>query len=73
MSKKSVDEALGSSTVRHFDELPGSALVDVKVVAAVRGISIPTAWRHVRKGILPAPQKNGGCTRWLVRDLRAAA
>ena len=73
MSRKAIDDAGVNPTLRHFDELPGSALVDIKVVAAVRGISIPTAWRHVRKGLLPSPQKNGGCTRWLVRDLRAAA
>jgi predicted DNA-binding transcriptional regulator AlpA len=72
MSQKVIDDSGLDPKVRYFDELPESALVDIKVVAAVRGISIPTAWRHVRKGILPAPQKNGGCTRWLVRDLRVA-
>lgn len=61
-----------SPTIRHFESLPDSALVDVKIVAALRGISVPTAWRHVRKGLLPQPQRTGTCcTRWLVRDLRA--
>ena len=71
--KNHIENAGISPVVRHFDDMPGNALVDVKVVAAVRGMSIPTVWRHVRKGLLPQPQKNGGCTRWLVRDLRTAA
>lgn len=60
-----------SAVLQNFDSLPDSALVDVKTVAALRGISVPTVWRHVRKGLIPQPQRAGTCcTRWLVGDLR---
>lgn len=58
--------------VLNFDRLPDSARVDVRVVAAIRGISTVTVWRRAKQGLLPAPQKDGGATRWLVGDLRRA-
>ncbi len=55
-----------------FDELPDSAKVPVQVVAAVEGISAVSVWRRSKSGLLPAPEKTGGTTRWLVGELRAA-
>jgi predicted DNA-binding transcriptional regulator AlpA len=56
-----------------FDALPASAKVSVKVVAAREGVSPVTVWRRAKAGLLPAPVKVGGTTRWLVGELRAAA
>ncbi|AMM13351.1 hypothetical protein AX768_03720 [Burkholderia sp. PAMC 28687] len=61
-----------SPTVKHYDDLADSQRVDVKVVAAILGVSIPTVWRHAKKGLLPKPHKQGSCTRWIVRELREA-
>lgn len=48
----------------------------VETVAAIRGSSVPTAWRHAKIGILPAPKKIGASTRWdsleLAESLRNA-
>jgi len=56
-----------------FDKLPASAKVPVQVVAAREGVSAVTVWRRVKSGVLPAPVKVGGTTRWIVGELRAAA
>jgi predicted DNA-binding transcriptional regulator AlpA len=56
-----------------FDKLPDSAKVPVQVVAAREGVSPVTVWRRVKAGLLPAPVKVGGTTRWIVGELRAAA
>jgi hypothetical protein len=56
-----------------FDKLPDSAKVPVQVVAAREGVSEVTIWRRARAGLLPAPVKVGGTTRWIVGQLRAAA
>jgi predicted DNA-binding transcriptional regulator AlpA len=65
---KSVDQAL-----QNFDDLPDSASVDVKVVAALFGCSVNTVWRRVRNGQLVAPRRHGErTTRWLVGELREA-
>lgn len=56
----------------NFDSLPDSALVDVKVTAAVLGRSPSSVWRDARLGKLPAPIKAGpACTRWKVGAIRA--
>ncbi len=57
--------------LQRFDELPDAAHVDVRTVAGLFGISVPTVWRHVRSGTLPTPRKIGASTRWSVADLRA--
>lgn len=55
----------------NFDSLPDSALVDVKVTAAVLGRSPSSVWRDARLGKLPAPIKAGpACTRWKVGSIR---
>lgn len=56
-----------------FDKLPDSAKVPVQVVAAREGVSPVTIWRRAKSGLLPAPVKVGGTTRWIVGELRAAA
>jgi hypothetical protein len=56
-----------------FDNLPDSAKVPVQVVAAREGISVVTVWRRAAAGLLPAPVKTGGTTRWIVGQLRNAA
>ncbi len=56
-----------------FDKLPASAKVPVQVVAAREGVSAVTVWRRVKSGVLPAPVKVGGTTRWIVGELRATA
>lgn len=58
-------------SLQQFDQLPDAAHVDVRTVAGLFGISIPTVWRHTRSGKLPAPRKIGASTRWNVAELRA--
>ena len=56
-----------------FDNLPDSAHVRLPVVAAWRGISTASVWRHVKAGLLPKPVKLGpNTTAWRVGDLRRA-
>ena len=58
-----------------FDQLPDSARVDVKTVAAVEGVSVATTWRWVEKGILPKPEPKPpgtNTTRWIVGKIRQA-
>lgn len=57
--------------LQQFDQLPDAAHVDVRTVAGLFGISVPTVWRHARSGKLPAPRKIGASTRWNVAELRA--
>ncbi len=57
--------------VAEFDRLPESALVDIRVVAQLFNVSVPTGWRWSREGRLPKPLKlTTGSTRWRVGDLR---
>lgn len=59
-----------------FDRLPDSALIDVKTVALVRGVSIATVWRLARKGLFPKPEPGlpgTRATRWQVGKVRRAA
>jgi predicted DNA-binding transcriptional regulator AlpA len=37
-----------------------------------RKCSNATSWRHVKAGILPAPIKLGGLTRWVPEEVEAA-
>lgn len=70
--KSPADPAPIHAALQHFDKLPASAVADVRVVAALFSVSIPTVWRWTRDQRLPAPSKFGGVTRWRVGDLRAA-
>lgn len=59
--------------LRNFDTLPDAANVRLPVVCALFGISPPTAWRWVKKCMLPAGRKlSEGVTAWNVGELRKA-
>ena len=63
------------AAARHFDELPDSALVDVRTVAIVEGLAVATIWRRVARGMFPKPeprQAGTNATRWSVGALRRA-
>lgn len=65
--------SINKEALRGFDDLPASAYVRVQVVAALRGCTPNTVWRHARQGILPAPKKIGpALTAWNVGELRSA-
>jgi predicted DNA-binding transcriptional regulator AlpA len=64
--------AVHQKALEDFDKLPDSAKVPVQVVAAHQGVSPVTVWRRAKAGLLPAPVKVGGTTRWIVGELRAA-
>ncbi|KWO55256.1 helix-turn-helix transcriptional regulator [Burkholderia territorii] len=55
-----------------FDSYPDSAFVDVRTVGLLCGCAIPTVWRRVRLGIIPAPHRLGVSARWNVGELRKA-
>lgn len=64
---------IADQALKGFDDLPDSGHVDVRVVAALFGCSVPTVWRRVRSGQLVAPHKLGKrTTRWKVGELRDA-
>jgi predicted DNA-binding transcriptional regulator AlpA len=56
MARQQVTKA---SPAANFDALPDSAFVRLPVVCALFSISQPTAWRWVKKGLLPKPRKLG--------------
>ena len=60
-----------NETVKNFDTLPDSALVDIGVVTAILGVSVPTIWRWTKNAAFPGPLRIGkNCTRWRVGDIR---
>ncbi|MDE2370273.1 MAG: AlpA family phage regulatory protein [Burkholderiales bacterium] len=62
-----------AEVLNNFDRLPDVARVRVPVVAALFGISEPTAWRWSREGKLPQPARHGArMTTWGVGALRRA-
>lgn len=63
--------AIENYQVRNFESLPGSALVSIRVVGAVKGISDVTVWRRIRDGKLTAVKEDGS-TRVTVASLRAS-
>lgn len=63
------------AALRGFDKLPDAANVRLPVVAALDAISLPTAWRRVKSGLLPKAFKIGNTAVVNVgqyRSLRAA-
>jgi predicted DNA-binding transcriptional regulator AlpA len=58
-------------TITHFDRLPDSAAISISAVAALEGISMVTAWRWMRDGLLPQPHAVGALRRIYVGELRA--
>lgn len=68
---------MDSSKFDSFDRLPADAVVDVRTVALLFDVSVATAWRWARTGVLPTPMRindgkktRGATTRWRVGDLR---
>ncbi|MEF8700446.1 MAG: AlpA family phage regulatory protein [Candidatus Accumulibacter sp. UW20] len=62
-----------ADALRHFDELPASAVVRLPVVAALKACSHATVWRMVKRGDLPAPHKiSQRISGWNVGELRKA-
>lgn len=47
------------AALRGFDKLPDAANVRMPVVAALDSISMQTAWRRVKSGLLPKAHKIG--------------
>ena len=70
--KAEAKQARISKAVSGFDKAPDTGQVPVEVVAELAGISRATAYRYSKAGILPAPRKFGGSSRWNVGELRAA-
>jgi predicted DNA-binding transcriptional regulator AlpA len=58
--------------LEHFDNLPNSSFVDVKVLAAIHGSAISTVWLRIKRGdpLMPKPRKFGRSTRFSVREIR---
>jgi predicted DNA-binding transcriptional regulator AlpA len=57
--------------LRQFDDLPGSALVDSKLVCAICARSPSSIQRDVKAGRLATPIKIGpNAVRWRVGDIR---
>ncbi len=56
--------------VRRFSEMPDDALVSPAVIACLEDCSMPTFYRRVAAGLLPAPKKIGGSSRVRVGDYR---
>lgn len=58
-------------TLREFDRLPDGAKIDINVLALYEDVSVATAWRRVKAGLLPPPVMSGNrATRWEVGQLR---
>lgn len=55
-----------------FDALPDAARVALPMVCGLYDASPATVWRRVKKGLIPAPHKEGGSTKWVVGGLRQA-
>jgi hypothetical protein len=55
-----------------FDDLPDCARAALPVVCKLYDAAPATVWRRVKAGLIPAPVKEGGSTRWVVGDLRRA-
>jgi predicted DNA-binding transcriptional regulator AlpA len=58
-------------SVKAFDDMPDSALVDIKVVSLVCGQSVNTTWRRAREGKLTPIKTGPNSTRFRVGEIRA--
>ena len=57
--------------VRRFNEMPDDALVSPAVIACMEECSLPTFYRRVAAGLLPALIHVGGASRVRVGDYRS--
>ncbi|QHP92035.1 transcriptional regulator [Burkholderia glumae] len=71
MSNLTLHRALRSEAFKNFKDLPDEARVPDYVAAALHGISRATFHRRVKAGLIPAPEKTGHTSRWIVGNLRA--
>lgn len=63
--------AATQAAVSNFENLPNDALIRVKTVAALVGVSVATIWRWLAAGQFPEPRKlTRGTTAWRVGDVR---
>lgn len=65
-----ISDAGVEPTLKHFDELPDSAHVDIGVVAGLLGVHASTIRRRIAEGSLPAPQDVLGMQRYQVGVVR---
>lgn len=65
-----ISDAGVEPTLKHFDELPDSAHVDIGVVAGLLGVHPSTIRRRIAEGSLPAPQDVLGMQRYQVGVVR---
>ena len=70
MSKSETTKPKVDPALARFDELPDSARVRVRVVAALEGCCPATVWRRVSLRLMPRPEKVGNTTVWRINDLR---
>ena len=59
-------------TLEIFPFLPDDALIELRVVCALRGRSRASTYRDVAEGRLAPPVRVGGSARWRVGDTRAS-
>lgn len=71
--KKTRTDSRPAPDVSHFDQLPDTALVPIKALAAVMGKGVSTAWRNTQNDPdFPRPiRMSAGCTRFKVGEIRA--
>jgi|GEM_PF-3040510 len=62
--------ALNFPFVKRFNELPDDAMVPPAVIACMEACSLPTFYRRVAAGLLPAPRRIGRSSRVRVGDYR---
>ena len=53
----------------HHDELDGAKLLNAKALAGCLSVSVRQTHRMNRAGLIPAPLKIGGCTRWRLTEI----
>lgn len=71
--KRAAKQQRITDALKRWDSLPDDAHVRVVTVAAIFDVSVPTAWRWAKVGILPKPRKlTSQTTAWTVGEIRAA-
>ncbi|MEW6169280.1 MAG: helix-turn-helix domain-containing protein [Pseudomonadota bacterium] len=60
-----------TTSLADVDGLPDAALIRLRTVAALLGVSTTTIWRLARAGHLPPVRVSQRCTAWRLGDVRA--
>lgn len=55
-----------------MQNLENVELASVQTLCRIYECHPATIWRNVKRGVIPAPIKVGGLTRWRMADIRAA-